>query len=272
MKYPDSHLSDQQLILDVEGELPARDEKTVRAHVEACWKCRVRRQELERAIADFVRLHQREFDRELPPAAGPRALLKARLAQFAEAGHRESERLWLGRSGWFRVLRATAAAVAICIVLALGSAVARLGRERKVQSAAVVYMPNARLTPGATILAGRPAVCSQPGTGNKAVPTALQREVFREYGIPGADPRAYEVDYLVTPALGGADDIRNLWPHSHSAVWSARVKDALEDRLREMVCAGDLDLTEAQREIAADWVSAYKKYFHTDEPLPEHRR
>jgi hypothetical protein len=95
--------------------------------------------------------------------------------------------------------------------------------------------------------------------------------VFQEYGIPGADPRAYELDYLVTPALGGADDIHNLWPHSYSALWNARVKDALEDRMREMVCHGTLDLSEAQREIATDWISAYKKYFHTDRPLEEHR-
>jgi hypothetical protein len=102
---------------------------------------------------------------------------------------------------------------------------------------------------------------------NKAVSVALQRRVFEEYGIAGADPRAYEVDYLVTPALGGADDIHNLWPHSYSAtVWNAQVKDALEDRLRDMVCDGSLDLTEAQREIAANWIAAYKKYFHTDTP------
>jgi hypothetical protein len=49
------------------------------------------------------------------------------------------------------------------------------------------------------------------------------------------------------------------------------VKDALEDRFREMVCDGSLDLVEAQREIAANWIAAYKKYFHTDTPLPEHR-
>ena len=86
---------------------------------------------------------------------------------------------------------------------------------------------------------------------NKAVTAALRRKVFEEYGIAGADPRAYEVDYLVTPALGGADDIHNLWPHSYSStVWNAPVKDALEDRLREMVCDGSLDLAEAQREIA----------------------
>ncbi len=103
------------------------------------------------------------------------------------------------------------------------------------------------------------------------VPVALQRRVFDEYGIPGADPRAYEVDYLVTPALGGADDIRNLWPHSYSStVWNAHVKDALEDRLRDMVCAGTLDLSAAQQEIATNWIAAYKKYFHTDEPLAGH--
>ena len=50
------------------------------------------------------------------------------------------------------------------------------------------------------------------------------------------------------------------------------MKDALEDRLREMVCDGSLDLAEAQQEIATNWISAYKKYFHTDEPLPEHSR
>jgi hypothetical protein len=114
-------------------------------------------------------------------------------------------------------------------------------------------------------------VCSLANTKNKAVPMALQKQVFEEYGIAGAEPHAYEVDYLVTPALGGADDIRNLWPHSYSAtIWNARVKDDLEDRLRDMVCDGSLDLTEAQREIAANWIAAYKKYFHTEQPLDQH--
>ena len=118
------------------------------------------------------------------------------------------------------------------------------------------------------MLVSQHAVCQQSNARNNAVPVAFQRKVFEEYGLSGADPRAYEVDYLVTPALGGADDIHNLWPHSYSAtVWNAQVKDALEDRLRDMVCAGNLDLAEAQREIATDWIAAYKKYFHTDQPL-----
>jgi hypothetical protein len=76
------------------------------------------------------------------------------------------------------------------------------------------------------------------------------------------------VDYLITPALGGSEDIRNLWPQSYSAtIWNARVKDALEDRLHDLVCSGDLDLATAQQEISTDWIAAYKKYFHTDRPI-----
>jgi hypothetical protein len=44
------------------------------------------------------------------------------------------------------------------------------------------------------------------------------------------------------------------------------VKDELEDRLRELVCGGRLDLAEAQRDISTDWIAAYKKYFRTGQP------
>jgi len=264
MKYPESHLSDQQLLLEMEGELSAYDQKLVRAHLSACWTCRARRQEIEGAIADFVQIHRRGFEPEIPPAAGPRALLKARLAELSKDAPPR-----------FSLSPGLKAFVAICAVLALGIFVIRIAVNRESSSgqrASLYYMPDSQLTPGATVLLSRSVVCSQPGDGNRTVPVALQREVFQEYGIPRADPRAYEVDYLVTPALGGAEDIHNLWPHSHSATWNAHVKDALEDRLREMVCDGSLDLTEAQHEIATNWISAYKRYFHTDEPLPEHRR
>jgi anti-sigma factor RsiW len=257
MKHSESHLSDQLLLLEMEGELSAGDEKRVRAHLAACWTCRARRQEFEGAIAAFVQIPRPE----LPPAAGPRALLKARLAELSNAAPESSPQSYL--------LRGLTAVAALCMALALGVFVLAGGSH---QQTSVYYRPDAQLTPGATVLSSRSVVCSRPGDGNKVVPAALQREVFQEYGIPRADPRAYEVDYLVTPALGGADDIHNLWPHSHSALWNARVKDALEDRMRTMVCDGSLDLSEAQQEIATNWISAYKKYFHTEEPLPEHRR
>ena len=260
MKHEDIHISDQQLLQDIENELSAHDQKLVQAHLDTCWKCRTRRQELETAIADFVRSHQQELDAKLPPAAGPRALLKARLSQLpgSEPGGRPDRRF-----AW--ALAAMAFGLAIFI--------SYVGTPSRVpKQATIVSVPDSRLTPGAALLENRQAVCAQANVKNKAVPVALQRKVFEEYGVRG-EPRGYEVDYLITPALGGADDIHNLWPHSYSAtVWNAQVKDELEDRLREMVCDGSLDLTEAQREIASNWIDAYKKYFHTDAPLAAHRQ
>ena len=128
--------------------------------------------------------------------------------------------------------------------------------------------PQSQPHAGATVLLSQREICRETRTNNKAVPVALQRRVFDEYGIRAAEPRAYEVDYLITPALGGADDIHNLWPQSSSAtVWNAQVKDALEDHLRNLVCEGQLDLATAQHEIATNWIEAYKKYFHTDRPV-----
>jgi hypothetical protein len=250
-----NHLPDRHLLLNLEGELPPHEKKLALEHLEACWKCRARSRELENAIADFISIQQQELTTDAPPAAAPRALLKARLSQLPPLSPGFRSRL-----GW-------PLAAAACGLLVLGLALVRTA-IRPDDATPLVSTPDSHLTPGAALLESRQDVCSRSSTNNKIVPVALQKKVFEEYGIARAQPQAYEVDYLVTPALGGADDIHNLWPHSYSAtVWNAQVKDALEDRLREMVCGGSLDLTEAQREIATNWIAAYKKYFHTDQPL-----
>jgi hypothetical protein len=38
------------------------------------------------------------------------------------------------------------------------------------------------------------------------------------------------------------------------------MKDMLENRLHDLVCAKQVDLKTAQREISTDWIAAYKKY------------
>ena len=52
------HLSDQDLLLSADGELPARRAAQVRAHLAACWDCRARMAQIEETIADFVRLRR----------------------------------------------------------------------------------------------------------------------------------------------------------------------------------------------------------------------
>jgi hypothetical protein len=100
----------------------------------------------------------------------------------------------------------------------------------------------------------------------------MRREVLAAYGMERMPPDQYELDYLITPELGGTTHARNLWPQPYgSRVWNAYVKDALERLLPELVCSGRLDLTTAQRDMAVDWIAAYKKYFRTDWPLAAHR-
>jgi hypothetical protein len=244
------HLSDQELVLAADGELKPRRDAQVRAHLAACWQCRTRLRGLESAISDFIQVRSATLDPQLPPAAGPRALLKARLAESARQSA-SPRRLVLAQVAGALGL----AGVAIALVLFL------------VPRSATPSVPRRQLTPGAVRSVMKSDVCAVNTGDAFVVPVALQRRVFEEYGIRNARPDAYEVDYLITPELGGASDIRNLWPEPYaSTVWNARVKDALEQRLHQMVCDGQLDLATAQHDIATDWIAAYKKYFNSSRP------
>jgi hypothetical protein len=279
MRSQESHLSDQELLLAADGELSARECERVESHLAACWTCRTRQHEIEAAIGDFIRIHRQNLDRQIPPPEGPRALLKARMAQLGETQPAAS--LYSLALDWFRSISwrlSSAMLGVVCVLAALAYFISqtyllsRVRDGRQPESMAAVTTPDPSLTPGAIVLVSRGEVCRASIANNKTVPVALQRRVFGEYGIQSAEPSAYEVDYLITPALGGADDIHNLWPQSNRAtVWNARVKDVLEEHLRDLVCDGKLDLATAQRDMATNWIQAYKKYFHTNRPLSTFR-
>jgi len=110
-------------------------------------------------------------------------------------------------------------------------------------------------------------------TDARPITVAMRAQVLSAYGVQDVPSDQYELDYLITPELGGATDVRNLWPQGYgSPIWNARVKDELEELLPRLVCSHQLDLTTAQRDMAADWIAAYKKYFKTDVPLEAHSR
>ena len=81
------HLSDEDILLVLDGESSRRRARRAQAHLAACWECRSRMGELEGTIEAFVSLRRRylnpESDPELPDPKGPTALLRARLAEAA---------------------------------------------------------------------------------------------------------------------------------------------------------------------------------------------
>jgi hypothetical protein len=103
------------------------------------------------------------------------------------------------------------------------------------------------------------------------IPDAVRLAVFARYGADHRRAAEYELDYLVTPELGGAADARNLWPQPFARTpWNAYVKDELERLFHRFVCDGTMELAVAQREMATDWISAYKRYFNTESPLRDY--
>jgi hypothetical protein len=208
--------------------------------------------EIEGTVADFVHYYRDSLDAQLTPPAGPRALLRAQLENHAASK----------THGWLFADHRVSIAASLMVACLAAFAVYERGTSRRTGDLSI---PKNSLTPGETRNVTIDDVCR--GTQEDTVPVSLRRQVFREYGINDMRPNAYEVDYLITPELGGSSSIRNLWPQPYSAVWNAHVKDELEDRLHGLVCAGQVDLATAQREISRDWIGAYKKYFHTDKPF-----
>ena len=133
--------------------------------------------------------------------------------------------------------------------------------------------PRHDLTPGRVLPVGVDEVCSAGITGLPPVAAQVPRQVFEAYGVDYRRAADYELDFLITPELGGAPDPRNLWPQPYRAgVWNAYVKDELERELQALVCRGALDLATAQQELADDWIAAYKRRFNTDRPLRDYGR
>jgi hypothetical protein len=275
------HLSDEDLLLAADGELSSSHlgwsyagwshTRRIRAHLADCAHCRAQLAAMEKAAADFALAHRETLDARISSAAGTRALLRIRLAEMSRGS----------RAGfWQRLARSTpqlgwaAAAVVFSIGIGIFAYSPSASRKDADQAAAFDpafdsgFVPNRDLTPGETRPVSMDEVCSLPHEEViKDVSASVRERVFQEYGIAGARADDYEVDYLIAPGLGGVEDIHNLWPEPYRAgTWDAHAKDALEERLHELVCAHKLDLVTAQRAIATNWISAYKKYFDTDRP------
>ena len=134
-------------------------------------------------------------------------------------------------------------------------------------------IPDLTKTPGVVVHGQtKGKICSTKwGIDARHVTAAMKQQVFAAYGYSGNDDpkcvqdargRRCEVDHLISRELGGADDVKNLWPEAYGTKpWNAQLKDKLENRLHKEVCAGHISLKKAQDMISHDWRAAYKQYY-----------
>lgn len=121
-----------------------------------------------------------------------------------------------------------------------------------------IVMPTRALTPGRADTVSLAVICGTTTKSRRNVTEATKVKVFKEYGITSR--AGYEVDHLIPLAIGGSNDIANLWPQPATPVPGFHQKDVLEVKLHALVCSGELEADKAQRQVAIDWSAAYFRY------------
>lgn len=135
-------------------------------------------------------------------------------------------------------------------------------------------VPDPALTPGLVASTSAAEVCSiyasyPPQTYSQAhrqTTREMKEKVAEEYHLSRSQWHSVEFDHRVSLCLGGADDVRNLWPQSLSGPWNAHDKDRLETELCRRVCHGTMALDQAQSVLLGDWRDGYTQIFGGSPP------
>jgi hypothetical protein len=88
--------------------------------------------------------------------------------------------------------------------------------------------------------------------------TPLKIKLMRSYGF--TDSRSnYELDHLIPLAVGGhPTDVKNLFPEPGYGQFNFHVKDRFENYLHKAVCNGSIGLSQAQKQIANNWILSWR--------------
>lgn len=123
-------------------------------------------------------------------------------------------------------------------------------------------IPDPALTPGVVASTDQALVCATGAQSyskqHRQTSAAMKAAVRKAYGMP----RCGEIDHRLPLALGGADDVKNLWCQPGAPEpWGYTVKDRLETHVWEMTChQHTMTLAQAQAIfLAPDWRPAFCK-------------
>ena len=126
-------------------------------------------------------------------------------------------------------------------------------------------LPDPACTPGAVFPVTKEDICVKGYTKKVRYVTAKTKNlVYQEYGISSHAKGEYEVDHFIPLELGGSNDLKNLWPEAAEPRPGFHEKDKVENYLHQQVCAGLMPLTEAQKQIQANWLLVYESIAKKD--------
>jgi hypothetical protein len=147
-------------------------------------------------------------------------------------------------------------------------------------------LPDRNVTPGRInqSLSLRDICSTKWGRDARAVTAKMKRQAIDAYGFnvsscpvtkfKGKRIHRVEIDHLISRDIGGADDIKNLWPQCYEPVKKdkssqldgAHKKDRLEVELNKRICRARSTtlLREYQRKIRQNWIALYREIYGDD--------
>jgi len=127
-----------------------------------------------------------------------------------------------------------------------------------IQSDLNFIYPNPTMTPGDILTTDANIVCVVGYTKTvRSVSEKLKNQIYAAYGVIDHNRDTYEMDHFIPLELGGSNSIKNLWPEPADPRPGFHEKDLVENYLHRLVCKGQMDLNEAQRQIVTDWYKVY---------------
>jgi hypothetical protein len=136
------------------------------------------------------------------------------------------------------------------------------------RSDGLAILNNLALTPGAATGATAKTLCAATAAGSagafqadiaRSTAEASRQQVCSRYGLAPAQCTAslFEIDHLIPLALGGSDELANLWPQPYLPLPGAKQKGTADTWLLKQVCAGKITLGAAQRETRTNWYQVW---------------
>lgn len=158
----------------------------------------------------------------------------------------------MSRNKWGKALLVSSAVLALgCAALATGQITAHYRKHGP------VVLNDLTATPGLVRTTDKndPAVCGGGTTAPYRKPGI--QSVYTAYGATKKKGVCCEIDHLISLELGGDNGANNEWPQPYEPRPGAHEKDLVENWLHAQVCAGKIELKEAQKQISEDWFLVY---------------